>query len=208
MTTAPSPAVERATPATRPDVVAALAAAFATDPVFTWIEPDPTARRAVLPAFFGAFADAYARHDATDVARIDGAAVGGALWAPPGVEAVHPDDADGLEGALAQMAPAAVERVDAYMEAFAPVHPETPAWYLTFMGVDPAQQCRGAGSTLLRAVLDGCDQRGEPAYVEPTSAHNRALYERHGFRVLQEVPLPDGPVVHAMWRDARPPGEA
>lgn len=199
-TTLPARAVRRATAWDRGGVVAVLAAAFADDPVFAWIEPDPVARRAALPEVFDGFAAAFARHDATDLARVDGAPAGAGLWSPPGVEAVHPDDGPALETALAALAPDALGRMVACLEAFAAVHPEEPAWYLAFLGSVPAHQGVGVGSALLRSVLDRCDQRGEAAYLEATSPRSRVLYERHGFRLLREVPLPDGPSAYAMWR--------
>ncbi len=198
--TAPAPTIARATAWDRGGLVAALAAAFADDPVFAWIEPDAAVRIAALPAFFGGFAEAFARHDASDLARIDGTAVGAALWAPPGVAAVHPDDEEQLGTDLAVLAPAALERLAACLDAFAAVHPDEPAWYLAFLGATPDHQGRGVGSALLRAVLDRCDAAGQPAYLEATSARSRALYQRHGFRCRREIPLPGGPTTYAMWR--------
>lgn len=199
-TTTPTRAVSRASAWDRGGLVAVLSAAFADDPVFTWIEPDPAARRAVLPEVFAGLAAAFARHDATHVARVDGVTAGAALWAPPGADAVHPDDAPVLDDALAGLAPSAVERFGACVEAFGAARPEEPAWYLGFLGAAPAHQGRGVGSALLRTVLDRCDRQGEPAFLEATSPRNRVLYERHGFRLLREIPLPEGPPGYAMWR--------
>lgn len=202
-TTAPLAAARHVAPATETDreaVAGVLAAAFADDPVFAWIEPDPATRQALLPGLFAAFTAVFARHEATHLARVDDDPAGAALWAPPGVEAVHPDDAGILDAAIGTMAPAAIERTAACMEAFAAVHPSDPAWYLNLLGVAPDHQGAGIGSALLRRVLDRCDERGEPAYLEATSRRNRALYQRHGFRVIRLVPLPDGPTVYAMWR--------
>jgi len=214
-TTAPAPAVvparivDRATCWDQRRIVAVLAAAFVDDPVFAWIEPDPVARRAVLPDLFAGFVTAFARQDETHVARPDGLPVGAALWAPPGVEAVHPDDAEMFEDGLTDLSPGARARADACTEAFAAAHPAEPAWYLNLLAASPAHQGRGVGSALLRAVLDRADRDGEPAYLEATNRRNRALYERHGFRLLREIPLPAGPTVYAMWRSPvmppRPP---
>lgn len=53
-------------------------------------------------------------------------------------------------------------------------------------------------------VLERCDREGLPAYLEASSARNRALYLRHGFEVVEEVHLPaDGPPVWLMWRNPR-----
>jgi len=39
-----------------------------------------------------------------------------------------------------------------------------------------------------------------PAYLESTNPRNRTLYERHGFEVVEELSVPGGPVLMAMWR--------
>jgi len=205
MTTTPlaptRPSIEAAGPWRRTAVAGVLADAFADDPVFTWIEPDPVALATALPVLFEAFAVAYSRHRAPDLASVLTRPAGAALWVPPGVEPVHPDDAEALDHALDVLSPEAQTRTAACLKAFAAVHPHEPAWYLNFLGVRPDHQGRGVGSALLRAVLDGCDLRGEPAYLEATSERNRALYERHGFRLLREIPLPDGPTSYAMGRN-------
>ena len=92
------------------------------------------------------------------------------------------------------------------MEAFTLLdahHPHEPHWYLGFLGVQPALQGLGLGSALLQSTLVGVDEAGEPAYLEATNADNRRLYERHGFRVVGELPLPGGPSLFPMWREPK-----
>lgn len=193
-----------AQPADRANVVDVLSAAFAHDPVFEWMLPDPAARAAHLPGIFHAFATVFARHDQTRVVPgSDGTVVGAALWAPPGNEPVHPDDGELLGECIAQLPGVALERSASLMALFEQHHPHEPLWYLQFLGVDPTSQSRGHGSELLVAVLDRCDRNGEAAYLEATSARNRGLYERHGFVVTADLPLPDGPTVYAMHRTPR-----
>ena len=72
--------------------------------------------------------------------------------------------------------------------------------------MQPAAQGLGLGSALLRATLVGVDAAGEPAYLEATSPDNRRLYERHGFQVVRELPLPGGPSLFAMWREPQTGG--
>jgi hypothetical protein len=50
-------------------------------------------------------------------------------------------------------------------------------------------------------VLEASDRKALPAYLEATSARNEALYARHGFHTIRDLPLPDGPALHAMWRE-------
>jgi ribosomal protein S18 acetylase RimI-like enzyme len=184
----------------RRDVVETLTAAFFDDPVFTWMLPDAALRRAMIPGWFDVWAEGFARHDETYVVG-DRAVSGTALWAPPGVAPMSPEDEAALEAGFAALPEDAIERIVTCVSMFEATHPDEPNWYLNFLAVDPAHQGQGHGSTLLRQVLDVADERGEPAYLDATTPRNRALYERHGFRVIADHVLPNGPTAYAMWRE-------
>jgi hypothetical protein len=54
----------------------------------------------------------------------------------------------------------------------------------------------------MRPVLERCDRDRVPAYLEASSPRNRALYERHGFEVMEECRYADdGPPLWRMWRE-------
>jgi ribosomal protein S18 acetylase RimI-like enzyme len=177
--------------------VGTLSAAFHRDPVFEWIYPDASHRRAALPHFFAVLVEQFAsRHQVRTTPDVDGVA----LWLPPGEELLPEAVAEPVIGELVGGAGPAADRL---MEAFTILdahHPHEPHWYLGFLGVHPALQGLGLGSALLRATLAGVDAAGEAAYLEATSPENRRLYERHGFEVVRELPLPGGPSLAAMWR--------
>lgn len=198
-TTAPP---RRATPADRRHVTRVLTSGFLDDPVFAWCIPSRDERLVTLPPFFDAFADAFARHDATEVVGTP-TPTGVALWAPFGAPPVHPEDAGALDARIAAIAGENLERFGICSQVFEAAHPHEPAWFLQFIAVEASARGRGLGSALLRSVLDRADAAGEAAYLEATSPQNRALYERHGFRVIEELPLPAGPTAWAMWRDPR-----
>jgi ribosomal protein S18 acetylase RimI-like enzyme len=82
-------------------------------------------------------------------------------------------------------------------------HPKTPRhWYLPMIGVAPAWQGRGFGAALLRPMLSRCDQERTAAYLEASTPRNRALYERHGFEVIEECTYADdAPLMWRMWRE-------
>lgn len=82
-------------------------------------------------------------------------------------------------------------------------HPREPHFYLAILGVDPPAQGTGIGSALLAPMLDRCDREGVPAYLESSRERNVPFYERHGFRVTEEVRLPRGPAVWLMGREPR-----
>jgi hypothetical protein len=49
-----------------------------------------------------------------------------------------------------------------------------------------------------------CDREATGAYLEASSERNRALYERHGFELVEAVRLPrGGPPMWTMWREPR-----
>lgn len=190
--------IARATSTDVPTIGDALARAFHADPVLAWIVPDAARRRARLPSAFTAFAEVYLSHNETYVTG-DGA--GAALWAPAGVEPILEEQAEAfgerIAAALGDDADRAWE-VTALLEQH---HPGEPSFYLQFLGVVPERQGRGLGSRLLTTVLRRCDAVGAPAYLEATSVHNRRLYQRHGFEVIGELMLPNGPPLWPMWRE-------
>ena len=58
---------------------------------------------------------------------------------------------------------------------------------------------------MIAAITSRCDDEGIPAYLESSDPVNVPLYESHGFRVVGEVGILDGPTVPLMWRE---PGQA
>jgi ribosomal protein S18 acetylase RimI-like enzyme len=82
-------------------------------------------------------------------------------------------------------------------------HPNRPPhFYLAVVGVEPGSQGRGLGSRLMHPVLSEADGAGTAAYLEASTPRSRALYERHGFEVVEEIRLPrGGPAIWRMWRD-------
>jgi ribosomal protein S18 acetylase RimI-like enzyme len=82
-------------------------------------------------------------------------------------------------------------------------HPKEPHWYLPLIGVDPACQGQGHGSTLMRHAVDRCDREGLPAYLESSNPRNISLYLRHGFEIMGEIQGGASPRMTPMYRKAR-----
>lgn len=193
--------VRRATAEDAPTLARSLARAFHDDPVSEWWLPDEASRmRRSRRAFETVFlkgiclplGETYTTEDR----------VGAALWTPPGKWKLG--FADNLR-LLPRMAASfgrnlpRVMRSLGHMEA---KHPHEPHYYLFIVGVEPGSQGNGAGSTLVRPVLERCDAEKAPAYLEATSPRNLALYARNGFEVVEEMRLPGGgPPVWRMWRE-------
>ncbi len=106
-----------------------------------------------------------------------------------------------LVGELAGDRAAAYEEVEGLL---APYRPSEPVWFLATVGVDPQVQGRGLGSAVLRPGIEAAEAAGYPAFLETSSERNVRFYERLGFAVTAEVPLPDGgPRTWCMRREPR-----
>jgi GNAT superfamily N-acetyltransferase len=70
-------------------------------------------------------------------------------------------------------------------------HLPGPHAYLAGIGVDPARQGGGNGTALLRPMIERADREGFPAYLETGTARNLPFYERAGFRIVEELTLPN-----------------
>jgi GNAT superfamily N-acetyltransferase len=80
------------------------------------------------------------------------------------------------------------------------VHP-APCVVLAGIGVDPSVRRRGIGSALLHAGLERADRGRSAVFLGTNSERNLPLYERHGFAVVAEEPVPGGgPPTWAMLR--------
>lgn len=189
------------TPATVHDAAligGVLADAFHDDPVGRWIAPDPDTRSTRLTRLFEIWAAAFTlpHHEVLRAGE-----VGAALWLPPGRWQVprlvllrQLPHLGSIFGRRTPLLLRGLSRLEHH-------HPRAPHWFLPLMGVTRDRQGEGIGTALLAAVLLRCDDEGTPAYLEATCERNRDLYARHGFRIQQEVQLPDGPPLWAMWRE-------
>lgn len=188
----------KATPDETRAVAEALAAGFFDDPVIGWAWTEPERRREILPDFFELWVVGCMEYD--EVYTIPDLS-GAALWMPPRVQRAFDENAEAfaidVERAARESAPAVMELLTLLDDN----HPHEPHYYLPIMATRPERQGRGIGSALLDTVLEQCDREALPAYLEATSARNESLYARHGFHTIGELPLPDGPALHAMWRE-------
>jgi GNAT superfamily N-acetyltransferase len=130
---------------------------------------------------------------------------GAAIWGPAGKPLLT-----GLSGILnlVQVLPYVASHLKSTLQLInmmESMHPHEPHWYLATLGTEPEVQGKGIGSALMRVVLDHCDAEGLPAYLESSKERNVPFYNRHGFEVVKEVPIPGGgPKIWTMWREPRP----
>jgi GNAT superfamily N-acetyltransferase len=175
-----------------------LARAFLDDPVMEWLYPSERGREARIRRYFRVRVRQLLRHGEvwTTPARS-----GTAAWARPG------DWQMGLLQTLelAPMAASLGTRLPRILTGLARTekhHPREPEhWYLAILGTEPSTQGEGVGTQVLAPVLEACDRDGVPAYLESSKERNVDYYARFGFRVREELRLPKGPRLWAMWRD-------
>jgi GNAT superfamily N-acetyltransferase len=175
-------------------LTAVLADAFFDDPIFGWLIPDERRRRRRLRRFFAI----ELRHFALTLGSVwtTSDLLGAALILPPGAWRM-PVRATLMEG---RVFGAHIARAASMSNALEARHVREPHHYVRDIGVLPAAQGRGLGSALLRPTLERCDREGLPAYLEASSEHNARLYERLGFRLVDELRIADSPPVRLMLR--------
>ncbi len=182
-------------------VAAVLTRAFDDDPIFQAMLPEREHRRRALRALFEEWTRLLHVPHACSYTTDDHA--GAALWSLPGQWSIGPGMllrlAPRMLGALGMRTIPALRMLHALDGA----HPRKPHNYLRVIGCDPDRQGQGIGAALLRPMLERCDARKEPAYLESSNEKNLTFYRRHGFEVTGEVVTHLGPKAWLMWREPR-----
>ncbi|MGS2805081.1 GNAT family N-acetyltransferase [Nocardia sp. MW-W600-9] len=157
-----------------------LAAAFADDPLMSYVWPDPARRRKALPLLWESRLASRQRHGAVDLAHDDDGTVAAvAMWETPGVESALAKRITLLR-ALGRSLPRALPA----LRSIDSTRPHEPHLYLATIGTRPDRQGRGFAAELIRRRLD---TGTAPAFLVATRASNVPFYERFGFRVTEPV---------------------
>jgi ribosomal protein S18 acetylase RimI-like enzyme len=193
------PSASAATSAQAGALAHTLARAFQAEPAFSFIIPEPDARRKALARAFPMFV----REDmAKGIAFATPGCEAVTLWRAPGhahdglwdMIRLFPAYAGSLRSGLMRG-----ERVSRFIGKHLPAE---PVWYLHFAGCDPAYQGRGMGGAAIRAGLARADADGLPAYLETADPGNLSIYAALGFEHVHELDVPGGP---HFWGMQRPP---
>jgi ribosomal protein S18 acetylase RimI-like enzyme len=193
--------VRKATAQDIPAMADMLARAFYDDPIVDWVFQDTDTRHKYARRFFAGRARVLMPQ--SEIYTVDGT-TSVAMWARPDEWRDPPLQAF---KELAVLLPGVGRRAARVMRGLVQVesrHPKPPHWYLAVLGTHPDRQGEGLATKLLHGVLDGCDRDEVPAYLETGTERNVAFYNRHGFKVTEELRLPKGPPIWLMWRDPRP----
>jgi ribosomal protein S18 acetylase RimI-like enzyme len=190
------------TPALYPEAVACLTAAFQEDPVLSYLFEDEEQRPLMLAAFF---ANRLASRNETDrllVPSGSDARNAAALWEAPEKDSENDSSFNAVVAAgISLLGQGWISDRLANLRVLGEAKPKDRHWYLSFVGTRPESRGKGLASTLIESVTNICDQEKIPAYLESSNPDNVSLYESHGFRVIGEAVIKDGPKVPLMWRD-------
>jgi len=176
-----------------------LARAFDTDPVLGWVARQGSGRISALTDLFAyCLEDSLKGGMSTCTEDLRACAV----WYPPGDEEGRIlDDFLMLPRILRWAGIGRTRRFISFIGEMREHRPREPFYYLDSIGVAPEAQGQGYGSALLTHTLAIVDSQGGTAYLESSNPRNNQLYERHGFRVISEAPLPRfGPNLWYMLR--------
>ncbi len=68
-------------------------------------------------------------------------------------------------------------------------HPKRPFAYLWFIGVNPQLQGKGIGSAFIQEVINECEGKNRPIYLETSTERNLPFYKKFGFEIFQSLHL-------------------
>lgn len=176
-----------------------LTDAFLDDPFTTWLFPSDRFRDRCLRSWTQQLRVIYVPKGQ---AYTTSGGEGVSLWSPPG--GFRPTFNEQLRLLLPYIRILGVRRLPAAATGFGVIeraHPRKPHWYLSVLGVSPAQQRSGFGRALLKPMLERADREGKLVYLETFKEHNVAYYERFGFRLANEADIPGGPHFWGMSRE-------
>jgi len=183
-----------------------LALSFADDPFIGYFLRNPRRREAAFPPFFRTVLHELAGAGALYGLEAAGVLVGVAAWAPPELAAIGRRSRWLARLAAVEVRalfPRAAPQLWGGFEELGKSHPHTPHWYLAFVGIDPRQQRRGLGRSLLAPVIARADQEEIACYLETPFPDTRAFYRRLGFQDTTELrPVAGAPPI---WTMTRPP---
>lgn len=192
------PLVRAATPADVDAVSGMVAAAFATDPAWSFIIGGPD--RVAMAAFartllVGRIArgTAWVTDDCSAVA----------MWDRKALDGPVDDDHSARWAAFrADVGEDIWSRLEAYDAAVTAVAPERPYWYLGVLATHPDLHGGGLATAVLRPGLSAADADGWDCWLETSTPGNKAFYAGRGFTDAVPFDIPGGP--SSWWLRRRP----
>jgi ribosomal protein S18 acetylase RimI-like enzyme len=181
--------------------VGTIVAAFDTDPLWSWMFPDPARRAEQHATIFGLYVESALPNQGVWMTDERASAV--AVFTHPGNPELSGDAEARLEPFLIETlgghTPAALTTLERFEAA---VPQGRPFYYLSFLGTRPDSRGKGIGMGLLAELVAQADRDGQPTYLESTNPDNNRRYERLGFEAQSRFSTPDDlHTVTTMWRE-------
>ena len=193
----PRPFVRPALPAERRSVLEVIGRAFHDDPVTCHLFPKEHKRTIRWARFSGLAIKSMG--DTAHVLTTD-SVQGAAVWQLPNEGRPGALTNCGIAFRFLMLAGLGARRAMRLGDLTSAHRPSEPHYYLGVLGTDPDQQSKGIGSALIQPVLDRCDKERMPAYLESSKKKNLSFYQKHGFEVIDELQIPEGPPIWTMMR--------
>ncbi len=170
-----------------------LAQAFAADPVYAWLFPAQKTRGKRLRQLFALFISHFISCDGVWVLSGVPAI---AVWQRPAAPSFPP----GVQVQIARLLQGQLWRGLLWQLLVESRVPSMPHGHLMLLGVHPSTQGKGAGTVLLQHIVQHCERRGWPLYLDTGQVANLPFYQRQGFSLIRSVRLPAGPRVFQFLR--------
>jgi ribosomal protein S18 acetylase RimI-like enzyme len=179
--------IRLATRADLPSVARLFGRAFIDDAMLRWPLP-PEATVEDLTELFAILLDVYWPLDAISVIGGEAAAV----WLPPGEASRFAEIEGPTRELIRPLTDDGGARYAMFWDWLGEHVPDEPCWFLDILAVDAGARGRGLGGRLIEHGLVRAHADGLPAFLETSVLVNVALYERFGFRVIDELVAPGG----------------
>jgi len=182
-------AITRAGPERLTVVATVLGRAFVTEPMMCWPlgPPEEDLKERLVQSF------EYFLETLIELGMVWEAdrGAGAAVWIPPDQRESW-EEAQIRDRRVYALMKDGGRRWDGFWEWVASRIPDESLWHLDSVGVAPEMQGRGIGSALIEFGLGRVRVTGNSAVLETGSSRNLALYERYGFRVMEDLDPPGG----------------
>jgi GNAT superfamily N-acetyltransferase len=196
--------ITRAAPERFSELSAVLGRAFVNEPMLQWSlgTHGDVAQRFVR--YFEYFNETLARLGMlweADTAR------GAAVWIPGDADDAFTHAIDASRPSVHALTSDGGQRYDAFWEWIDAKIPDEPLWHLDSVAVEPGSRGTGVGAALINFGLDLARAENTGACLETGTPGNVPIYERLGFRVIDDADAPHGGP-HIWFLRWDPPGAA
>ncbi|MEO8456864.1 MAG: GNAT family N-acetyltransferase [Chloroflexota bacterium] len=193
-----SNAVRRALPEEREPLVAMFRRSFWDDPVIEFLLPNEMRRAKPMDAYMRMVLRYGFKRGRVNLVEGENGPRVGSVWLPPD-EAIPTTMGQIRAGFLpllgANLNWASQRKFFSLSNLIEHHHKEDVArhhWYLWLLASDVTEQGKGWGTKVLEQELREADLAGMPCYVETGKERNLLFYEKQGFALKHELPLPGG----------------